>query len=267
MEKKNEIKQEKVAKVKKTPWQIVKKVIDAIIIAFVALIAVAEITSMVTQGNNHNVPNIFGYQTMIVATDSMAEYSIPEDDTVNQYPVDTGTSYPVGTGIISQVVDVDTIEIGDDITFWDTQSSVVITHRVMEIVDNSGTLTFYCKGINILNSNQSNLADRKTGYNTVTEKNVMGKVVLSSSALGLFISTMQNTAIMAVIVFVPLGLIFIWSIVDVIKAAKMQNEEENNVPSIESEEALELKKQIKEELLKEMRATQIEEEKKDERKD
>lgn len=251
-------------KTKKTPWQIVKTIFNTIVVVFVGFIALVELTSMITQGGNHNVPNVFGYQTMIVATDSMAEYSVPADDSVNPYPIDTGKSYPVGIGIVSQVVDVKTIEVGDDITFWDLPSSRVITHRVMEIENNGGKLTFYCKGINILNSVQSNLNDRKTSYNTVLQDNVMGKVVLSSEALGFVTGAMQNTAVMAAIVFIPLGLIFIWSVIDVIKAAKLQGQEEETPKSVESEEALELKRQIKEELLKEMRKTNLEEEKNDE---
>ena len=82
--------------------------------------------------NKDEVPNIGGVLPLIVLTDSMA----PE--------------IMSGDIIICQQTDPETIVVGDDISFFDPagNGTSIVTHRVIEIVEEDGQKFFRTKGIN-----------------------------------------------------------------------------------------------------------------------
>ena len=82
--------------------------------------------------NKDEVPNIGGVLPLIVLTDSMA----PE--------------IMSGDIIICQQTDPETIVVGDDIAFFDPagNGSSIVTHRVIEIVEEDGQKFFRTRGIN-----------------------------------------------------------------------------------------------------------------------
>ena len=82
--------------------------------------------------NKDDVPSIGGVMPLIVLTDSM-------------YP-----DIKSGDIIICKQVDAESIEVGDDISFFDPagNGSSIVTHRVIEIIEKDGQLFFRTKGIN-----------------------------------------------------------------------------------------------------------------------
>jgi len=240
-------------KKKKSPMSYVRKVLDYVLIIFIAVIAVAEVVGLATKSSNYDVPNIFGYQFLVVETDSMAE-----DEFGNEV-------YPVGVGLICQKVDVDTIEVGDDITFYWSSINSTITHRVYEIEtdDNGEVESFLCHGINA-NAELYNASQ----FQDVSVDLVLGKIVAKSYALGNFITAMQTPYVVILLIIIPAGFITVSSVIDMINVKKMSEEEleekygegkgKKDKPQVDpndplagmsEEEKEELKKQMIEEIL------------------
>jgi signal peptidase len=82
--------------------------------------------------NKDEVPDFGGTLPLIVLTDSM-------------YP-----DIKSGDLIICKTIDAEDVEIGDVISFYDPASrgSAVVTHMVIDIMENDGKLSFKTKGIN-----------------------------------------------------------------------------------------------------------------------
>jgi signal peptidase len=82
--------------------------------------------------NKDEVPSIGGVMPLIVLTDSM-------------YP-----DIKSGDIIFAKKTDANSIEVGDDISFFDPagNGTSIVTHRVIEIIEEDGKLSFRTKGIN-----------------------------------------------------------------------------------------------------------------------
>ena len=82
--------------------------------------------------NKEAVPDFGGMLPMIVLTDSM-------------YP-DIESGYL----IICKTIDAEDVEVGDVISFYDPEGNgtAVVTHKVIEIIDENGSLSFKTMGIN-----------------------------------------------------------------------------------------------------------------------
>ena len=80
--------------------------------------------------NSDEVPTLGGYCPMIVLTDSM-------------YP-----KIHAGDLIICQTIDAEDVKKGDIISFFDPASSgsAVVTHRVLEVKNENGKISFMTKG-------------------------------------------------------------------------------------------------------------------------
>ena len=89
--------------------------------------------------NEDKVPDFAGVMPLIVLTDSM-------------YP-----QIESGDIIICKTIDAEDVEVGDVISFFDPagNGTSVVTHQVLEIVEEDGKLSFRTKGIN------NNTEDRK----------------------------------------------------------------------------------------------------------
>ena len=82
--------------------------------------------------NQEEVPSIGGVFPLIVLTDSMA----PEIWS--------------GDIVICEQIEADSVKVGDDISFFDPagNGSSIVTHRVVEIIDEDGQRFFRTRGIN-----------------------------------------------------------------------------------------------------------------------
>ena len=228
----------------------------------IVFLLVTQVISLVTRNSNYGVANYFGYSAMYVKTDSMVG--------------DELDSLPVGSGIITKKVDLTTLKgssgadengvwakDGDIISFYSDSINAIVTHRIYEIdYDASGgVISLRTDGDNA-NAETCPLA---TGcsypnyFDYVLPADVVGKVIYSSVALGSLIDVTTSDWFFWVAVATPLSVLLIWSVIDVIKAAKM-----NDVPeyladgtSVSSETGEKLTKEQQTELLKEQYKKEI----------
>jgi signal peptidase len=132
--------------------------------------------------NKDEVPNIGGVLPLIVLTDSMA----PE--------------IMSGDIIICQQTDPESIVVGDDISFFDPagNGTSIVTHRVIEIVEENGQKYFRTKGIN------NNTEDRVL----VPMDKLVGKYIdIRLPGAGHIALFMQSTPGLIVCVVVPIILL------------------------------------------------------------
>jgi signal peptidase len=132
--------------------------------------------------NKDEVPNIGGVLPLIVLTDSMA----PE--------------IMSGDIIICQQTDPESIVVGDDISFFDPagNGTSIVTHRVIEIVEENGQKYFRTKGIN------NNTEDRVL----VPMNKLVGKYIdIRLPGAGHIALFMQSTPGLIVCVVVPIVLL------------------------------------------------------------
>ena len=121
--------------------------------------------------NKDEVPSIGGVMPLIVLTDSM-------------YP-----DIKSGDIILAKKTDANSIEVGDDISFFDPagNGTSIVTHRVIEIIEEDGQLSFRTKGIN------NNTEDRVT----VPADKLVGKYtgirIAFAGNIALFMQTVSAT--------------------------------------------------------------------------
>lgn len=131
--------------------------------------------------NKNEVPDFAGMLPLIVLTDSMS----PD---INS-----------GDLIFCIAVDVKDVEIGDVISFYDPagKSNSVVTHKVIDIINEDGKISFKTKGIN------NNTEDRLP----VPEANVIAEYTgIRIPGAGNFAIFMQTTTGLIVCVILPIVL-------------------------------------------------------------
>ena len=138
--------------------------------------------------NKDEVPDVGGILPLIVLTDSM-------------YP-----EIKSGDIIICRTVDAEEVALGDTIAFFDPagNGSAVVTHQVIEVINENGEISFRTKGIN------NNTEDRMP----VPAENLVGEYtgvrIAGAGNIALF---MQTTAGLIICVFVPLILLVGYDII------------------------------------------------------
>lgn len=89
--------------------------------------------------------------------------------------------YPTGSLIYVKEVDTQILETGDVITFYLTDSTVV-THRIEEVVEQSGKIRFITKGD----------ANEVTDGGLIGPESIIGTPVLTVPYLGFFVAYIQQ---------------------------------------------------------------------------
>lgn len=157
--------------------------------------------------NKDEVPSIGGVMPLIVLTDSM-------------YP-----DIKSGDIILAKKTDANSIEVGDDISFFDPagNGTSIVTHRVIEIIEEDGQLSFRTKGIN------NNTEDRVT----VPADKLVGKYtgirIAFAGNIALFMQTVPGLLICVV---VPIVLLVGY---DMIRRKKYEKSRATNVDSLMAE--------------------------------
>ena len=136
--------------------------------------------------NTEEVPSIGGHFPMIVLTDSML-------------PLISS-----GDLIFCVTVEPEDVQVGDVISFFDPMGSgtAVVTHRVLEIMEKDGELSFRTKGDN------NNAEDQVA----VPEKNLVGLYQSRIPGAGNIAMFMQTTAGLIVCVVLPIVLLVGWDV-------------------------------------------------------
>ena len=131
--------------------------------------------------NPDEVPGIAGYAPLIVLTDSM-------------YP-----DIHAGDLIITHTIEGDEVKVGDTIAFFDpaSKSGAIVTHQVIEIVEDDGVNKFRTKGI----------ANNTEDKHLVEYEDVVGIYKFRIAGAGNVAMFMQTTAGLIVCVICPLLLL------------------------------------------------------------
>ena len=203
------------------------KLILQVIPYFFFLLAIALIVQIVISLNQDKTPTIFGTGMFLVVSPSM-EDTIMTGDLIF---VDTSASE---------------FEVGDIITFYQPgDSSVIITHRIIEIKEVDGELLYTTRGDN-------------NGFSLDWEKDfegsfIIGKYISKSATLGKlyhFVFTGRMNFLYAIIVLV-FFMIAITEVINIVKTISLQKqkiylEEREKQIAIEKEKLLLERKQLDE---------------------
>lgn len=178
----------------------VGSVIGIILCVLLLPILIMNVT-MIVQGLIHpgRVPSVGGYSPLIVLTDSM-------------YP-----EIKSGDMIIVKVTDAQNVKQGDVISFFDPDGSglSVLTHRVVEIINENGTLSFRTKG-DANNAEDPSLAPAES---------LVGVYQTKINGAGNVAMFLQSTPGLAVCVAVPMVLLIAFELIRRRKYEKAKNED------------------------------------------
>ena len=137
--------------------------------------------------NKDEVPSIGGTLPLIVLTDSM-------------YP-----KIESGDLIICRTAEADEIEVNDIIAFFDPagNGTSIVTHRVIEIVEEDGEISFRTRGDN------NNAEDKEL----VPAENLVGVYKMRIAGAGYIAMFMQSTAGLIICVLLPIILLVGYDII------------------------------------------------------
>jgi signal peptidase len=160
-------------------------VIAYVLCAFFAVILIINTTLIVKSlANEDEIPDVFGYFPLVVLSDSM----IP--------------TLQSGDLVIYQKMNLSNMTVGDVVAFYDPSSSngdSIVTHRIVEIVKNSGQNEYKTKG-DANNTNDSSL---------IANENIVGIYKFRIPKIGNAVLFMQTTKGMLICIVIPLVLIML----------------------------------------------------------
>lgn len=201
-------------------WKRIRRVLVNLVslVSVCLIIASVFVLLKVITTKQGEAPSIFGYSLFRVVTGSMEP----------QIPVDSL--------ILVKREEASTLQVGDVISFYSRDPSLlgeVNTHRIVEIHENEGSLSFTTKG------DANNIVDR---YDT-REEDLLGKVVFSSASIGKFVRLLSNPLVFFPFIILPLAILIIKNIIDSVKTAKALVREEEEAAVREAIQAIREKKE------------------------
>lgn len=146
---------------RRSPGKVLWRIISGSL--FYGALILAILAALVYSNGPGEVKNLLGFSYFTVMTPSMQ------------------SSIPTGSLIITRKVAADSLEVGDVITFFSTNSDTTITHRIVEIVSGDG-LQFRTKG------DDNNTEDP----DLVPSGRIVGKVVFHVGTLGKLMLALQE---------------------------------------------------------------------------
>lgn len=179
---------------KKIIGKVVNTVLVAIIIGAVALLVLVGYNA-----RNGKATTVFGYGFMAVQTGSME----PE--------------YPIGTVIVVKEVKPWELKEKDVITFYSSNPNLggmIVTHRIMEINQTQGSLSFVTQG------DANEIPDEYPAQDDM----IIGKVVGKSNILEKLMKVRENPAIFLVVIVLPMCIIITLEFMSISKKAKEKSE-------------------------------------------
>ena len=201
-------------------WKRIRRVLVNLVSLVSVCLIIASILVLlkVITTKQGEAPSIFGYSLFRVVTGSMEP----------QIPVDSL--------ILVKREEASNLQVGDVISFYSRDPSLlgeVNTHRIVEIHENEGSLSFTTKG------DANNIVDR---YDT-REEDLLGKVVFSSASIGKFVRLLSNPLVFFPFIILPLAILIIKNIIDSVKTAKALVREEEEAAVREAIQAIREKKE------------------------
>ena len=183
-----------------------KKAISTLIniICIVVIVSSIGILFAVVTTPAGQTPNVLGYSGFRVLTGSMKP------------------AIPTNSFVLVKNGSVEDVKEGDVISFYSLDPSIggaVNTHRVVEVGEEDGKVKLTTKGDN------NPVADRYFVY----AYNYIGRVVLVSHALGVFVRLISNPLIFGIFIVIPLILIIFVNIKGIVKDVKTMMDSEEDL--------------------------------------
>lgn len=196
-----------VNKTENTKANKIMTIIGVILCVILIPILAVNITLIIkSQTNKDEVPKIGGYCPLIVLTGSM-EPEISDGDL-----------------IIVKQIDGKDVQVKDVIAFFDPESTSnsILTHRVIEVIDEDGKLSFRTKG------DANNTEDRMA----VSEEKLVGIYKSRIPGAGNIAMFMQSTAGLVICVILPLILLVGY---DLIRRRRYEKENQKDTAALLAE--------------------------------
>ena len=278
-----QVKEKRVKKPKSKARKIVEWVLTGIFLAIFGVVMAAQIDGMVHKKDHYNQQIRFGYGTFMVKTDSMKPvYGI--DTALITYLEDADKIYdrfqkgetvditfvhvPISNNEYTSPRDNPELTVRTNASADKQVDGIPMTHRVREIHINEsvakgkGRYTFITAGINTRSEwmgwqeGQPDMVINQ--YQAITEKELLGRVVVNSPFLGGVFSFVSSVFGLLILLLIPAFYLVITSVIDIFKAYKDPEEAKegasagggNKTGPVTLSEAD--KKRLKEQLLDEM---------------
>ena len=276
-----EVKQKRVKRPKSKARKIIEWILTGIFLALFAFVMAGQIDGMVHKKDHYNQQIRFGYGTFMVKTDSMKPlYGI--DTALITYLEDpekiyerfqkgetvdiTFAHHNIPTSEYTVPLYNPELTNRTNATFNNQIEDIPMTHRVREIHINpnvekgEGRYIFITAGINT----KSEWMGWKQGdpemvinqYQAITEKELLGRVVVNSPFLGAIFSFVSSVLGLLVLLLIPAFYLVITSVIDIFKAYKDPEEAKESATNNNGGAPVNLsdadKKRLKEQLLEEM---------------
>lgn len=278
-----QVKEKRVKKPKSKARKIIEWVLTGIFLAIFGFVMAAQIDGMVHKKDHYDQQIRFGYGTFMVKTDSMKPvYGI--DTALITYLEDPEKIYdrfqkgetvditfvhvPIANNDYTSPRDNPELTVRTNASTDKQVDGIPMTHRVREIHVNEsvakgkGRYTFITAGINTRSEwmgwqeGQPDMVINQ--YQAITEKELLGRVVVNSPFLGAVFSFVSSVFGLLILLLIPAFYLVITSVIDIFKAYKEPEPategaggqtNNNNGPVTLSEAD---KKRLKEQLLEEM---------------
>ena len=244
------------------------------------MLGIAQIDGMVHKKDHFGQMLKFGYGTFVVQTESMeptykkgyalVTYYDDADKLYQMYQegkqVDVAFYYDNTTVLLGARPEKAENQALTELLPVDKVPYPIITHRIREIQVNEGVekgngkYTIILAGINNSVAAATDQDGNICQYQAVTEKALLGRVVVGSAFLGAIFSFVSSIWGLLILLLIPAFYLIITSVIDIFKAYKEPEEApaaaSNNGETTNNSGTLDLseedKKRLKEELLEEM---------------
>ena len=256
-------KEKKVKKPKSKARKIIEWVLTGIFLALFAFVMAAQIDGMVHKKEHYNQQIRFGYGTFVVKTSSMEpKYKVNTAlITYNDKIEDIVSRFNKGEEVDLTFMDAFRVSgftpDNDVFTNATEMTGLPMTHRLREVhINEDKTSSFkYILVASGINENDPNYSPNQ--YQTFTEKEILGRVVVNSPFLGGVFSFVSTPWGLLVLLLIPAFYLVISSVVDIFKAYKDPDEVKaeaanGDAPKAEVTLSEADKKRLKEQLLEEM---------------
>ena len=193
--------------------------LGVILFCFLAIATASILITLFSEKNETGAVELFGYQTLIVTSNSMEECS--ETD-VSKYEIQ---SIPKNAMVLVQLVPENEAEanswyrslrVGDVLTFrYYYAQQITITHRITNITEKkTGGFIIELEGDN-KNSNVDQLKQTIDTSDAASMNYVIGKVKFASIFPGLLLSALKSPIGLVLIIMVPCAIIIMMEVLKI----------------------------------------------------
>ncbi len=193
--------------------------LGVILFCFLAVATASVLITLFSEKNETGAVELFGYQTLIVTSNSMEECS--ETD-VSKYEIQ---SIPKNAMVLVQLVPENeaeanswyrSLKVGDVLTFrYYYAQQITITHRITKITEKkTGGFIIELEGDN-KNSNVDQLKQTIDTSDAASMNYVIGKVKFASIFPGLLLSALKSPVGLVLIIMIPCAIIIMMEVLKI----------------------------------------------------